>query len=79
MGDSLLTLRQVQERCQLGKSTVYRWVLQGSFPAPVKLGPKSIRWKSGDVDGWIAGLPAGGVDAVDAPLLPPPPPRPSRP
>ena len=42
-------------------ATVWRWVREGKFPAPFKLGPKTTVWNSEDVDAWMAqqkGLPA---------------------
>ena len=38
-----------------------------NFPAPVRLGPRSTRWRRSDLEAYIAALPAA------APLMPPPP------
>ena len=38
------------------KSTLWRWVKAGLFPAPVRLGPRSVRWKGSAVRAWIDGL-----------------------
>jgi prophage regulatory protein len=34
-------------------ATVYRWVGDGSFPAPVKLGPNSTGWRESAVREWL--------------------------
>ena len=37
----------------IGRSTLYLWVQQGKFPAPVKLGPATTAWKCEDVRAWM--------------------------
>ena len=53
----LLRLPEVTEITGLSKATIYRRLAAGEFPAPVKVGPKSIRFRADDVEAWIAGLP----------------------
>ncbi len=36
----------------IGRSTIYKYVGEGSFPAPVKVGFRSVRWKLADVLAW---------------------------
>lgn len=36
----------------LGRSTIYRLVASGSFPAPVHLGPRAVAWRWSDLDRW---------------------------
>jgi prophage regulatory protein len=36
----------------LGRSTIYRWIADGSFPAPVRLGPRAVAWRWADLDRW---------------------------
>jgi prophage regulatory protein len=36
----------------LGRSTIYRWIADGSFPAPVCLGPRAVAWRWSDLDRW---------------------------
>lgn len=52
---SLLRLREVARRTGQSRSTIYRGVKLGTFPAPVKLGERSSAWCSREVDRWIAG------------------------
>jgi uncharacterized protein (TIGR03435 family) len=33
--------------------TIYSWIKAGSFPAPVKLGPRSVAWLKKEVDAWV--------------------------
>jgi prophage regulatory protein len=36
----------------LGRSTIYRMVATGSFPAPVRLGARAVAWRWSDLDRW---------------------------
>jgi prophage regulatory protein len=36
----------------LGRSTIYRWIAEGSFPPPVRLGPRTVAWRWTDLDRW---------------------------
>ena len=38
----------------LGRSTIYRWIADGSFPAPVRLGPRAVAWRWSDLDRWTS-------------------------
>ena len=49
----LIRLKEVMHRVGLGRSTIYRWMDEGRFPRPVKLGPRSIAWEEIDIDEWI--------------------------
>ncbi|MCY3608990.1 MAG: AlpA family phage regulatory protein [Acidimicrobiaceae bacterium] len=53
---SLLTRRQVEERCGIGHSHLYRMIGRDEFPRPVYVGRKSL-WRSDEVQAWIEGLP----------------------
>ena len=36
----LLTPKQVTERYSIPQSTLYRWIANGDFPKPIKIGPR---------------------------------------
>ena len=38
------------------KSKLYDLVKQGRFPAPVRIGPRAVRWRLSAVQEWISGL-----------------------
>lgn len=54
--DRLLTRREVTARTGLPTSTIYRMMRNGAFPEPYRLGAKSVRWSSLEVEGWISNL-----------------------
>ena len=53
----LLRLPAVEERTACSRASIYAWVRDGSFPAPVHLSPHSsaraVAWRQADVDQWI--------------------------
>ena len=49
----LMKLPRVMEITTLSRSTIYNWIRAGSFPAPVKLGPRSVAWLKEEVDAWV--------------------------
>ena len=40
----------------ISSATLWRKVRDGSFPSPVKLGPRVTAWKAADVSAWIVGV-----------------------
>ena len=56
-GDSILRLTQVLVITGLSKSTLYAMVKAKAFPRQVRLGKRSVGWKSGMVFAWVAARP----------------------
>ena len=48
-----IRLREVLYRTGLGRSTVYRWMDEGRFPKPVRLGSRSVAWIEHEIDEWL--------------------------
>ena len=42
----------VCERYGISRSTLYSWIQQGLFPAPIKLGPRAVGWAVAALDEW---------------------------
>lgn len=53
-GTRLLRVAEVCERIGLRKTTIYKMIARGTFVSPVRLGPRTVAWRSDDVDRWIA-------------------------
>ena len=45
-------LPTVMQATGLGRSTIYRLVASGSFPAPIHLGARAVAWRWSDLDRW---------------------------
>lgn len=50
----ILRLPAVMKKTGLARATVYAYIAQGSFPAPIKLGARASGWIENEVDGWLA-------------------------
>ncbi len=64
VSDTLLTRIQVSARTGLARSSIYRLMRDGGFPAPLRVGPSSVRWPASEIEAWIASLPRSHGDAT---------------
>ena len=53
MAEKMLRRQEVEARVGIARSTIYQWVSEGRFPAPLKLGPRLIAWRESDLDRWL--------------------------
>ena len=52
---ALMRRKAVEAQTGLARSTIYKLIKNGDFPAPVKLtGSRAVAWPSCAVDAWIA-------------------------
>ncbi len=51
---TLLRRPLVQQRTGLSRSSLYQFIKDGHFRAPVPLGARSVAWLESDVSDWIA-------------------------
>lgn len=51
---ALLRRKQVEAQTGLPRSTLYKLIASGDFPAPIRLTAKAVAWSSSDIDSWIA-------------------------
>ena len=54
--DRLIRRQEVQALVGIGHTALYRWMHEGRFPRPVKVGSRAVRWRLSDVQAWIDGL-----------------------
>ena len=45
---------EVEAKTGLSRSTIYEKMKNGTFPKPVKLGPRAVGWLATEVDAWIS-------------------------
>lgn len=53
MSHNILKTKDVLKKTAIGRTTLHRKVKEGSFPAPIELGPHSVGWVESEVDAWI--------------------------
>jgi prophage regulatory protein len=50
----VLRLPVVKEATGVGRTFILDGVKKGTFPAPIRLGPRAVGWLESDVQKWIA-------------------------
>ena len=56
----IIRLPEVINRTGISRSQIYLMVSRGEFPAPVKLGRRSVGWFESSIDLWIGQLLSDG-------------------
>ena len=54
----ILRLPAVIEKTGLSKTTIYRFIGEGKFPAPVRIGERATGWHEADITQWMSELPS---------------------
>ncbi|WP_145250775.1 helix-turn-helix transcriptional regulator [Pseudomonas oryzihabitans] len=49
----IIRLKEVIDSTGLARSTIYKYVGQGTFPKPVSLGDRCVGWVGSEVQDWI--------------------------
>ena len=49
----IIRLQEVKNCTGLGRSTIYKYIGEGSFPKPVSLGDRCVGWVESEVHDWI--------------------------
>ena len=47
------TRHQLENLFKVSPATIYRWIKEGNFPKPVRLGANMVRWKATDIEAWM--------------------------
>ncbi|WP_348521287.1 AlpA family transcriptional regulator [Chromohalobacter sp. 296-RDG] len=53
MSMKLIRIKDVMDRTGLARSTIYKYISEGKFPKPIKLGTRAVAWVETEIDGWI--------------------------
>ena len=62
--DRLLTRQEVQDRCRMCRSSIYRLMSEGRFPLPIRVGLRAVRWLESEIDEYLAGRPRAEGELV---------------
>lgn len=52
--DNLLRLADVKLRTSLSRTTIYRRIAAGTFPAATPISEGLVAWYEGDINAWVA-------------------------
>lgn len=58
----LLRRAEVEARCQISRSAIYRLMRAGQFPEPIKVGLRAVRWPEHELTAWLARRPRATGD-----------------
>ena len=64
--DRLLRREEVETRCGIARTTIYRLMRCGEFPEPIKVGPRAVRWPASEIESWVAGRSRASGEGVAA-------------
>ncbi len=57
--EMLLTRRQVEEKCGISTSSIYRLLAAKQFPEPIRISARGIRWPESELQRWLESRPRG--------------------
>lgn len=52
--DRIVRLKTVLSRTGLSRSTIYRKIAEGTFPAQIRISVNGAGWHESEIDRWIA-------------------------
>jgi prophage regulatory protein len=52
----LVRLSDLCDQLAVSRGTIYRWLGEGKFPRPVRIGERAVRWRAADVEAWCGSL-----------------------
>lgn len=58
MKDTLLRLPAVKAAVSLSRTSLYDLMKAGDFPAPIRLGARTVAWKASAIQDWIDSRPS---------------------
>ena len=64
MTERLLTRAEVEARTKLSRSTLYRKMRENTFPVPIRIGARAVRWPESEIESWIAGRPRATGEGI---------------
>jgi predicted DNA-binding transcriptional regulator AlpA len=64
VSDPFLRVREVMVSTGLGRSSKYRRVAAGTFPAPKQIGGGQVRWRTSEVELWKAERHPAGAKVI---------------
>lgn len=52
--DRIIRLKTVLARTGLSRSTIYRKIAEGTFPAQIRISTNGAGWRESDINSWVA-------------------------
>ena len=51
--ETLIGRQEVERMVGLSRSTIYDKMRAGTFPLPLKIGAKAVRWRTSEIEEWV--------------------------
>lgn len=64
MANHLISIQEVSRRVGRCRASIYADIKKGIFPPPLKIGPRSSRWREDEVCAWIEQLPVADLREI---------------
>lgn len=64
--DRFMTRAEVEKRCGMTTSALYRLMRAGEFREPFRIGPRAVRWSAAEIEKWCATRPRSHGESRDA-------------
>ena len=49
----LLRLEDVQDITSLSEANIYRYMKEGTFPRPFRIGKRAVAWRESEIEEWL--------------------------
>ena len=59
--DRIMRPGEVAKTLGVGRACLYKWISNGHFPRPLKLGGRSVGWRSTTIETWIDNRPEAQI------------------
>ena len=53
MTPQILRRKQLETHIGLSRSSIYKMMADGRFPRPIKLGRRSVGWRTAEIERWL--------------------------
>lgn len=54
--DRLLRIGEVLKRIPISRTSLYDGMKLGLYPAPIRIGKRTVAWRESEINAWISGF-----------------------
>ena len=63
--NQMLRRSEVEARTGLSRSSLYRKMRENTFPLPLQVGARAVRWPSSEIEAWLSERPRATGESFD--------------
>lgn len=53
MNNNILSIKDMCRKVNRNRTTLWKWVNEGLFPQPIKMGRRTLGWREVDFNNWL--------------------------